>query len=403
MNVEDWQATRIRNSRYVQDGAVKPWPWRIQVQVLGGGGSGRHSLLNQICWGKLDRTGVHPMDPDVGYREEEMRRLPCSVWFDTPPSLTSYGAGCIFTKTELFTIVSRGLRECDALVLVYDVSDPRSFQVLCEFCTRCEREGISVAPGVGLPCLIVGNKTDLASRVPVEEAERLARRIGGKAITCSALFGVDSLSLLQQVVDPVIDARVQLMHESEEVLGESIRALISWASKQRSHMKRQLSARTPKGRRPTPSTRYVPPWERLRGAPPRWTMRQIRSPPELPPAHKLGDSETEVNVPVRCPSEYQLPVGLVEPAATEWPRFSRFLPDWDLNADKRWLSKMKPPEPEPDFGGAHRRRLGPSGVGAEGGKSDLHFDYKRHRVRLLEDTEEYDQESGALTTLENIV
>lgn len=48
MDAENWQAKRIRNSRYLQDDAVKPWPWGVQVQILGSNGSGRRSLLSRV-------------------------------------------------------------------------------------------------------------------------------------------------------------------------------------------------------------------------------------------------------------------------------------------------------------------------------------------------------------------
>lgn len=48
MDIDNWQANRIRNSRYLQDGTVKPWPWGIQVQILGAEGCGRHSVLNRV-------------------------------------------------------------------------------------------------------------------------------------------------------------------------------------------------------------------------------------------------------------------------------------------------------------------------------------------------------------------
>lgn len=48
MDVENWQASRICNSRYLQNGPVKPWPWGIQLQILGSKGSGRRSLLKRV-------------------------------------------------------------------------------------------------------------------------------------------------------------------------------------------------------------------------------------------------------------------------------------------------------------------------------------------------------------------
>ncbi|RSL99279.1 hypothetical protein CDV31_012237 [Fusarium ambrosium] len=181
MDVQDWQASRlrIRNSRYLQDGNVKPWPWSIQVQILGAEGSGRHSLLDRICLDEFIPNDDPFTERDSACKQTNLRGLACNVWFETPISLTSHGDGFALSKQELFYWLTRGMRDCDALILVYDLTDPNSFRELCEFCARCELEGVGVAPGSSLPCLVVGAKADLPNQEHVHDGERLPRAYGG--------------------------------------------------------------------------------------------------------------------------------------------------------------------------------------------------------------------------------
>ncbi|RMJ15269.1 hypothetical protein CDV36_005054 [Fusarium kuroshium] len=219
MDVQDWQASRlrIRNSRYLQDGNVKPWPWSIQVQILGAEGSGRHSLLDRICLDEFIPNDDPFTERDSACKQTNLRGLACNVWFETPISLTSHGDGFALSKQELFYWLTRGMRDCDALILVYDLTDPSSFRELCEFCARCELEGVGVAPGSSLPCLVVGAKADLPNQEHVHDGERLAKRLGGRFVTCSSQTGEGFPELMEAAIGPVVDARTTLIQESEDM------------------------------------------------------------------------------------------------------------------------------------------------------------------------------------------
>ncbi|CAM1509428.1 Fc.00g031670.m01.CDS01 [Cosmosporella sp. VM-42] len=316
MDVENWQASRIRNSRYRQDSAVKPWPWGMQVQVIGAQGSGRHSLLNRIY---ADRFGdAAPLAGDhSGCRQTRIRNLPCKLWFDVPKSLTSFGEGTHLSKQGLFAMTARGLRDCDALILVYDLTNEKSFQAICKFCRRCELEGVAVAPGKSLPCLIVGTKCDRPNQVHVEDGYKLAKKLGGQFIQVSSRTGEGFGGIVEEVVDPVLDARIKLMQESEETLGEAIRTLMARTSVRKVRIKK-LAKKEMEQRRPVSRAR-------CNGAPPRWTMRPtINSLPWQPSAtSRPSDSDSsDASLLVPCPPEYLLSVDLVEPAATDWaPKF----------------------------------------------------------------------------------
>ncbi|KAK7398413.1 Ras-like protein member 10B [Neonectria punicea] len=323
MDVDNWQANRLRNSRYLEDGTVKPWPLGIQVQILGVEGCGRHSLLNRLCQDEFTESYNVTWDCNSGCRRVDIRGQSCNVWFDTPVSLTSYGDGYPLSEQEHFAWLTRGIRDSDALILAYDLSDPRSFQLLCEFCARCELAGVGVGPGTTLPCLVVGTKADLPNQSHVDDGWRLARRLGGSFVVCSARDGLGFAELVEEAVRPVVEARTRLMRESEETLGEAVRHLMAQTPGRRPSLRRKLSARVGRRGGEMEGRRLVT-RARCTGAAPRWTMRALISPPPWVVSRvagsKLGESEVTLLEP--CPLEYQLSVDLVEPAATDWaPKF----------------------------------------------------------------------------------
>ncbi|KAF4995964.1 hypothetical protein FDECE_12625 [Fusarium decemcellulare] len=324
MDIDDWQASRIRNVRYRQDTDVKPWPWSIQVQILGSEGSGRHSLLDRICRGQFAADDDPFKDRDNGCKQINVQGLTCNVWFEIPSSLTAHGRGYALTKQELFLWLTRGMRDCDALILVYDLTDSKSFQALCKFCARCEIERVGVAPGISLPCLIVGTKADQPNQMHLKDGQRLAERLGGRFMTCSSLTGRGFEDLVDVAIDPVVNARTRLMHESEDVLGQAIRSLLAWAGGKRMGLRKRLSK---KRKRTHDDDDDGPPATRVKctGAPPRWTMRNLINLP-LCQSHQRDtgfESEgSDISIQSPCPPEYQLSVDIVEPATTDWaPRF----------------------------------------------------------------------------------
>lgn len=165
-----------------------------------------------------------------------------------------------------------------------------------------------MAPGKSLPCLIVGTKCDRPNQVHVEDGYKLAKKLGTIFIQVSSRTGEGCYGLIEEAVNPVIDARVQLMHESEATLGESVRALMAWMERRRLKKRREIDHRRPTSK------------ALCNGAPPRWTMRDLPSLPRWNSFDRLSDSSSEAVVP--CPPEFQLSVDLVEPAATDWaPKF----------------------------------------------------------------------------------
>ncbi|KAI5457434.1 P-loop containing nucleoside triphosphate hydrolase protein [Mariannaea sp. PMI_226] len=340
MDVDNWQANRIRNSRYLQDGKIKPWPWGIQVQILGAEGCGRHSLLNRACQGKFVENYKPTWDCNSGCKQGRIRGQTCKVWFDTPVSLTSYGEGYPLSKQENFAWITRGIRDCDALILAYDLSNPKTFQDLIEFCARCELGGVGITPGTSLPCLVVGLKSDLAGPHSPQlggDAEnsdgwRLARRLGGRFVACSAKTGQGISEIVEAAVGPVIEARIRLIRESEETLGAAIRSLlVSRAALEPPlcHLKKKLSVRRRRTQSEVPRPVSRPPpaaAPRCSGAPPRWTMRELVSPPpwigSAGAESESRDSQATIVVFEPCPPEFQLPVDLLEPPSTDWaPKF----------------------------------------------------------------------------------
>ncbi|KAM5350452.1 hypothetical protein ACJ41O_006957 [Fusarium nematophilum] len=322
MDVHDWQASRIRNSRFLQDGDVKPWPWSFQVKIIGTAGSGRHSLLDRICFDEFtDDDDDSFVERDSGCRQTSIRGLTCNVWFEIPISLTSHGDGHALTEEELFFWLTHGMRDCDALMLVYDLTDAKSFELLCEFCARCVYQDVGIA---SLPCLVVGTKCDLPDQVHVYDGERLARRLGGRFVTCSSRTGSGIPGLVEAAVGPVADARTSLMRESEDALGEAVRTLMTWAGGKRMNGLTAMTAllrwkRAAAASLPRPMSRAT-----CTGAPPWWTMRTLSSLPLRRSVQGLLGFEPQGSDATLepCPPEYQLSMDLLEPATRDWaPKF----------------------------------------------------------------------------------
>lgn len=208
------------------------------------------------------------------------------------------------SKQDLFALTARGLWDCDALILVYDLTNEKSFQALCKFCRRCELENVSIAPGKTLPCVVVGTKCDRRNLFHLEDGHKLAKKLGAKFVPVSSRTGEGLGRLLDEVVGPVIDTRINLMKECEETLGEAIRRLMAWTTR-RSKI------------RPEPRPELM----KAHGAPPQWTMRPISDPIWQAPGRPSESSEASLPP---CPPEFQLSVDLVEPASTDWaPKFNR--------------------------------------------------------------------------------
>lgn len=82
--------------------------------------------------------------------------------------------------------VIRGMyyRGAKGAIIVYDVSNPVSFNNLTKWVTELQQN-----LGTKIPVLLIGNKIDLGRKVPYEKAEDFAKKHGFSYIECSAKTG----------------------------------------------------------------------------------------------------------------------------------------------------------------------------------------------------------------------
>lgn len=305
---------------------------------------------------QLQRPQTRADDLHSGCKQVVIQDLACNIWLEVPQALpsTKYQDHSVLWVRESFAQTARGIRDSDALILMYDLARPRSFQVLCDFCARCEADGVEVAPGTTLPCLVLAvrrssttepttttTRSEAEDAVAMELGKRLAKRMNGSFLVCTPRTGEGLDEVIEAAVWPVINARRTLIRESEETVGDAIRSVLTRRRRTRCCLKDNGSAAALVSCCPGPTyaDRWLSPQTNTprNGAPPRWSMRRPVEPMSQPWHDPDFDTESEYGYPkkkrsgsfttlssltVPCPPEYQLSVDLVEPAATNWaPKF----------------------------------------------------------------------------------
>jgi small GTP-binding protein len=164
-------------------------PRSFKVVLLGNSGAGKTSLLQYA----LKSAPFASPQPTIGCNcsllvvETATEAVSLSIW-DT--------AG-----QELYrSIVPIYVRDAAAGILVYDVTDPRSFQSLQHWTTVLQEEA-------NVLVYIAGNKVDLEDRatVSVEQARPFADKIGAKLFQVSAADGTGVSVLFKQVATDVAE------------------------------------------------------------------------------------------------------------------------------------------------------------------------------------------------------
>jgi small GTP-binding protein len=164
-------------------------PRSFKVVLLGNSGAGKTSLLQYA----LKCAPLATPQPTIGCNcsllivETATEPVSLSVW-DT--------AG-----QELYrSIVPIYVRDAAAGILVYDVTDPRSFQALQHWTAVLQEEA-------NVLIYIAGNKIDLQERTTVseEQAQLFAKKIGAKLFQASAVEGRGVVALFKEVAADVAD------------------------------------------------------------------------------------------------------------------------------------------------------------------------------------------------------
>ncbi|MGH2621092.1 MAG: Rab family GTPase [Anaerolineales bacterium] len=144
----------------------------LKVVVAGNGAAGKTSLIRRFCEGKFELTRVATIGVDFQTQLVALpeRTVKLSIWD--------------MAGQDRFQVIRTGFyRGSRAAALVYDVTDPESFNSLPRWYTEI-MDAIKKQPFV-----VVGNKTDLERVQPRAAAEAFAQSIGAQYVETSALDG----------------------------------------------------------------------------------------------------------------------------------------------------------------------------------------------------------------------
>jgi Ras-related protein Rab-7A len=148
----------------------KPYTSRkalLKVILLGDSGVGKSSLITQYVHHKFNLEFRATIGADFLTKEMDVngRAVTLQIW-DT--------AG----QERFQSLCSAFYRGADCCIIVYDVTNPRSFERV-----RTWREHFIAQIGLDhperFPFLLIGNKVDLNREVPKETAERWCAQEGG--------------------------------------------------------------------------------------------------------------------------------------------------------------------------------------------------------------------------------
>ena len=173
-----------------------------KLAMLGDVGVGKSSLLLRFVDDTFAEHDERTLMLDLKIKTVELQgvRLRLHIW-DT--------AG----QERFRTITSSYYRRARGLVLVYDVSDRLSYEALPRWLDDVRRCTDDAA------VLVLGNKTDLARAVGLEEAQGWARREGLLYAEASAKSGANVEQAFLRLVAEVHRRHQQVYHSSSLLAG----------------------------------------------------------------------------------------------------------------------------------------------------------------------------------------
>jgi Ras-related protein Rab-7A len=187
-------------------------PATAKVIIAGSPCVGKTCILHKFTG---DEKDMNTYEPTIGadFRISEMpsknRTLSLQIW-DSAGDLKQIQ-------------VARSIyKNADCLVLVYDISNRKSFEALETYWNNYITHGQPLEPDE-FPCLLVGNKCDLSDKraVPLEEViDWCTFKRPRKPITyieCSALRGIGIQDIFVFVADSVYDYAIRLDDEGSDV------------------------------------------------------------------------------------------------------------------------------------------------------------------------------------------
>ncbi len=140
----------------------------LKVIVLGDSGVGKTSLMSRFVNNSFSKSYKATVGADFATREVKVGQTRCTlqIW-DTAGQERFQSLGLKF------------YRGADACILVYDITNPRSFDKLTYWCDEFKMQACTDDPET-FPFVIVGNKTDRAADRAVSKAaaENWCREMG---------------------------------------------------------------------------------------------------------------------------------------------------------------------------------------------------------------------------------
>jgi len=140
--------------------------FRFKVVFLGDAGVGKTSLILRLTDEKFDHTS--DIDPTCDFD----RRSTTLTWKGQPHTLQLWDTA----GEEMFrTMTSSYFRNADAIILMFDLSRPETFENMC---SQWYKDCLNYTTRACM--IVVGSKSDLTQRVPQEDIDDFVDSIGVK-------------------------------------------------------------------------------------------------------------------------------------------------------------------------------------------------------------------------------
>ena len=167
-----------------------------KIVLLGECGTGKSSMAEQYVNDNFQSTSISTIGVDFLSKIVECgnKRIKVQIW-DT--------AG----QEKFHNLICSYFRECCMAILVFDITDYRSFQKIDYWIDEFERYTLDEKKK---PLMLVGSKSDVESRreVTKEEAVNKAIDIGCEYIECSAKENINIEDVFQKTIN-LIYSKIQ--------------------------------------------------------------------------------------------------------------------------------------------------------------------------------------------------
>jgi len=141
----------------------------------------------------------------------------CQRTFNETPYLLEFVEVPGTWALEELSALKASLKRVDALLFVYDIGDPKSFEKMKDI---YENVVATLGEGVHVPVGVVAAKSDMMRKekwqVEAEEGREFASRLGGVFAVCSAKEGEGVEDAVERPVTVAVEGKMKLLREREE-------------------------------------------------------------------------------------------------------------------------------------------------------------------------------------------